>query len=151
MSTCTFFGHRDCPEAIKPKLKAVLIDLIENRSVNLFYVGRQGAFDSVVRSVLRELSQKYPHIDYAVVLERLPGKQDAADDPFRTILPEGMEQIHPRFAIDRRNAWMVRQSTFVVAYVTHAWGGAAKFMQMAIRQKKTVINLAEIDRNKTAV
>ena len=40
---CTFFGHRDCPSSIKPKLREVLIDLIENHAVDMFYVGQQGA------------------------------------------------------------------------------------------------------------
>ena len=55
MSACTFFGHRDCPSSIKPKLREALIDLIENHTVDMFYVGQQGAFDSMVRSVLKEL------------------------------------------------------------------------------------------------
>ena len=29
--TCTFFGHRDCPAAIQPKLPAVVVELIERR------------------------------------------------------------------------------------------------------------------------
>ena len=29
--TCTFFGHRDCPAAIQPKLRAVVVELIERR------------------------------------------------------------------------------------------------------------------------
>ena len=40
MSVCTFFGHRDCPSSIKPKLREVLIDLIENHAVDMFYVGQ---------------------------------------------------------------------------------------------------------------
>ena len=76
MSACTFFGHRDCPSSIKPKLREVLIDLIENHDVDMFYVGQQGAFDGIVRSVLKELVLVYPHIRYAVVLERFPPKQN---------------------------------------------------------------------------
>ena len=53
MSACTFFGHRDCPSSIKSKLRKVLIDLIESHAVDMFYVGQQGAFDSMVRSVLK--------------------------------------------------------------------------------------------------
>ena len=30
-----------------------------------------------------------------------------------------------KFAISRRNEWMVDQADVVVAYVTHGWGGAA--------------------------
>lgn len=145
MSACTFFGHRDCPSSIKPKLREVLIDLIENHSVDIFYVGNQGAFDRLVRSALRELVQEYPHINYAVVLERLPGKQseDYPEDFSDTMIPEGIEEGHPRFAIVRRNRWMLKQSDYVVTYVTHSRGGATQFAEMAVRQMKTVINLAE--------
>ena len=145
MPACTFFGHHDCPSSIKPKLREVLIDLIEKYSVDMFYVGNKGAFDRLVRSVLRELVQEYPQINYSVVLERLPGKQneDYPEDFSDTMLPEGIEGVPPRFAIVWRNKWMLRQSDFVVTYITHSWGGAAQFAEMAKRQKKTLINLAE--------
>ena len=58
--TCTFFGHRDAPDTIKPILREKIIDLIENRGVDLFYVGNQGAFDRMTIKVLRELKEKYP-------------------------------------------------------------------------------------------
>ena len=76
MKACTFFGHRDCPETIKPYLREVLIDLITNNGVDTFYVGNQGRFDAIVRSVLRGLEQEYPKIHYAVVLAYLPGKKN---------------------------------------------------------------------------
>ena len=145
MPACTFFGHHDCPSSIKPKLREVLTGLIENHSVDVFYVGNKGAFDWLVRSVLRELVQEYPQINYAVVLERMPSKQseDYPEDFSDTMLPEGIEEVTPRFAIVWRNKWMLRQSDYVVTYVTHSWGGAAQFTEMAERQKKAVINLAE--------
>lgn len=143
MSACTFFGHRDCPNSIKSKLRKVLIDLIESHAVDMFYVGQQGSFDSMVRSVLKELVSLYPHINYAVVLERIPPKRDEFDirDYSDTMLPEGIETVHPRFAISWRNKWMIKQSDYVVTYVTHSWGGAAQFAELAEKQKKTVINV----------
>lgn len=141
MAICTFFGHRDCPDSIKPKLREVLVNLIENCGVDTFYVGRQGTFDAIVWSVLRELSASYPHICYAVVLAALPDKHDPCDLP-DTMLPEGIEHIHPRFAVSWRNDWMLRQSDYVVTYITRTWGGAAGFAEKAAKQKKAVINLA---------
>ena len=143
MSVCTIFGHHDCPAEVKPKLREVLTDLIENHSVDMFYIGNKGAYDRIVRSVLRELEKEYAHIYYAVVLERMPGKQseDYPEDFSDTMLPEGIEEVPPRFAIVWRNKWMLRQSDYVVTYVTHSWGGAAQFAEMAERQKKTVIRL----------
>ena len=143
MSVCTFFGHHDCPAEVKPKLREVLTDLMEHHSVDVFYVGNKGAYDRMVRSVLRELAQEYTHIHYAVVLERLPVKGSEADpeDYSDTMLPEGIEEVHPRFAISWRNKWMLRQSDYVVTHVTHSWGGAAQFAEMAARQGKNVIHL----------
>ena len=139
---CTFFGHRDCPDSVKPKLREVLTDLIEHHGVDRFYVGRQGAFDALARAVLQELSKTHPHISYAVVLERLPGRRDDPDPDFsHSIFPEGLETVPPRFAIARRNDWMLRQADCVVAYVIHAQGGAATFTAKARRQQKTVLNL----------
>ena len=144
MSACTFFGHRDCPYASKVKLRDVLIDLIENHNVDMFYVGHQGAFDSLVSGVLRELAQEYPHVRYAVVLAYMPAEHSGPVDYSDTMLPEGIELVHPRYAISWRNNWMLQQADFVVAYVGHSWGGAAQYVQKAIRSGKTVINLYDL-------
>ena len=60
MATCTFFGHRECPDSLKSQLKEVLIDLITNHDVDMFYVGNQGQFDTIVRSVLRADDASHP-------------------------------------------------------------------------------------------
>lgn len=143
MSACTFFGHRDCQSTIRSQLQATLIDLIEHHSVDTFYVGNQGGFDAMVYKTLKELKQTYPHIQYTVVLAYLPTETTASQyDPSETLYPEGMEKASKRFAIDRRNKWMLQQSEYVVTYVTHSWGGAAKYMEMAEKQMKCVIHLA---------
>ena len=143
MQSCTFFGHRECPDSIKPKLKKVMIDLINNHDVDMFYVGNQGQFDTIVRSVLRELKKECPQINYAVVLAYMPGKKTEYDDYSDTMLPEGIESVHPRYAISWRNNWMLQQSDYVVTYITHGWGGAAQYADKARRQKKTVINISD--------
>ena len=143
MPACTFFGHRDCPACIRPQLRAVLVEWIEQCGVDRFYVGRQGAFDAMARAVLQELTQVYPHIEYAVVLERMPGRAGQGGPvPADTLFPEGLERVPARFAIPWRNTWMLSRSDYVVTYVTHSWGGAARFAAQAIRQQKRVVNLA---------
>lgn len=54
MPICTFFEHRECPETMKPKLQEVLVELITNHNVTMFYVGHQGQFDALVRNTLRQ-------------------------------------------------------------------------------------------------
>ena len=142
MSACTFFGHSICSEEKRPILRKEIIDLIENRCVNKFYVGNQGQFDRLVSSVLQELKTEYD-IDYALVLAYLPEKRDCADtrDFSDTTFPEGIETAPKRFAISWRNRWMIKHSDYVITHVTHSWGGAAQFVELARRQKKVVINI----------
>ena len=143
MATCTFFGHRNCPDTIKPKLRKALVDLITNHDVNMFYVGHQGQFDALVRSVLRDLKIEYPRIQYAVVLAYMPSKQNEYDDYSDTMLPEGIESVHPRYAISWRNNWMLKQSDYVVTYITHSWSGAAKYVARAKHLGKHTLNIEE--------
>ena len=141
MSTCTFFGHRDCSAVDKDQLRTILVDLIENHNVDIFYVGNQGAFDALAREVLRDLTQEYPQTQYAVVLAYMPGATTEFDNHSDTMLPEGIESVHPRYAISWRNDWMFKQADYVVTYVAHNWGGAAKYYQKAMKAGKMVINL----------
>lgn len=140
MLSCTFFGHRDCPDTVRRELKRVLEELIVEQGVQMFYVGDKGQFDAIVHGVLRELAQQYPAIDYAVVIAYLPQGQTLEND---TMFPEGLETVPRRFAIERRNLWMLAHADYVITYVTHDWGGAAKFARKARRCGKIVIELAQ--------
>ncbi len=143
MLTCTFFGHKDTPDEIKPALRSILVDLIEDKNVLNFYVGNHGSFDCMVKNCLIELKNFYP-IDCAVVLAYLPGsKRDPEEkSPADTVYPDGIETVPRKFAINYRNEWMIERADYVVTYVKHAFGGAAQFKKLAERKNKTVINIA---------
>ena len=115
MAACTFFGHRDSPSSIRGVLSAEIEQLINEKDVNTFYVGTQGNFDRMAYSVLAELRKRYQHIKVYRVLAYMPkpGKTDTAD----TIVPEGIENTHPRYAIVSRNNWMIDHSDYVIAYI----------------------------------
>lgn len=136
---CAFFGHRDAPIEILDKIKETVINLIEERDVTKFYVGNNGDFDRMALSVLKELSGMYPQISYYVVYAYLPEK--GREDLEHTIYPEGIETVPKRFAIDYRNRWIVGRADIVVAYVRRSFGGAAKFVDMAERRGKDIIDL----------
>ena len=138
--TATFFGHKDTPKETEPTLRTTLVDLIENHGATEFYVGNNGNFDTMVRRQIEDLSQTYL-ITYSVVLAYIPTKKSEYDDYTKIILPEGIETAPKRFAISYRNKWMVEQADIVVTYVTHSFGGAAQFKELAERQGKTVIEL----------
>ncbi len=137
--TVTFFGHGDTPDSIRDTLRIILIDLITNHGANTFYVGSNGNFDKIAKNALSDLGSVYP-ITYAVVLEYMPTKSNSGD-PSPTIYPEGLEAVPPRFAICKRNEWMINHSDIVITYVNRNFGGAAKYAKYAKIKKKNVINL----------
>ncbi len=136
---CAFFGHSDAPSDLRDKLRETVAKLIEEKDVTEFYMGNNGNFDRMALSVLKELREMYPQINYYVVHAYLPQKD--GEDYEHTIYPEGIETVPKRFAIDYRNRWIVGQADVVIAYVRRSFGGAAKFVDMAERQDREVINL----------
>ena len=131
MKSCCFFGHRDTPNDINPKLIQAIENLIINENVNNFYVGNQGEFDGMVYSALKKLKQKYPQISYAVVLAYLPADNSIDNYDGNTIYPEGLESVPKRFAISKRNDSMIIHSNYCICYITHNFGGAAQFAEKA--------------------
>ena len=144
---CTFFGHADSPTNIKKEIKKVIDDLILQKGVTTFYVGSNGNFDRMVQSVLIDLKKQYPNLECCTVLAYMPGIKSEFDtgyEKLETLYLDGLEKVPKRFAIDWRNKWMVQQSDYVISYVCHSFGGAAKYMELAKRKKKIVYNLANL-------
>lgn len=142
--TVTFFGHRDMPRNIRPLLEMVLIDLIKNHAADLFYVGNQGAFDDMVIKTLQVVKRQYPFIQYAVVLAYLPGRNE--ENYSDTVFPEGLESVPRRYAVFKRNQWMVNHADIVITYVSYTTGGAARFKEISEKKGKRVINLPDLER-----
>ena len=139
-SAC-FFGHRDVTHDIREKLQFIIEQLITEEQINSFYVGHQGQFDSMVYSVLKEMKVKYPHIRYIVVLAYMPDEHINELYGEDTIYPEGLETVPRRFAISKRNDWMIQHSDYAVCYVHKITGGAAKFREKAEKKGLKVIDV----------
>ena len=141
---CTFFGHSEC-YGLDADILLNAIEHLINQDVDNFYVGNHGQFDGMVHGCLKQLRAVYPHIRYAVVLAYLPGEKRGLEALPDTVFPEGVEVGAPRFAIERRNRWMLDASDYCLCYINHTWGGAYKFARMAKRRGLTVINMGSAD------
>lgn len=142
MAACTFFGHRDYNGSMDDLIIA-LRKLIVCKNVDVFYVGNQGNFDSVVLQSLRLLQKDFPHIRYSVVLAYHPSVNRYSDfvKSEETLFPEEMEKIPIRFAIAKRNEWMISKSQYAVVFVRNSFGGASKYKTLAEKKGLKVINL----------
>ncbi len=141
---CTFFGHGNAPKEIIPVFKNTIIKLIEENEVDTFYVGNHGHFDFYAETILKELSEIYPHIKYSVVLAYLPrGSEGEYYDFSNTIYPEGIENTPLKYAILKRNDWMLDRADYVITYVKTVVGGAAQFKEKAEKKKKIIIEISD--------
>ena len=115
--SCIFFGHKDTPEMILPVLEKQILHIICSEGIRNFYVGNNGKFDSYAQHILRELSQA-ENIQYTIVLSYL-GEQALNGDQDATLLPFGQENALPRFAISKRNEWLIRHATHAIVYARY--------------------------------
>ena len=136
---CTLFGHRNAPQTIKETLKTIILDLIENKNIDMFYIGNNGAFDRMARELLKEFKKTYK-INYFVVLAYIPQKTDNEDYTDTVYFEELNEKPH-RVRIVERNKLMINKSDIVVTYVTDISGGAYKIKAFAESKGKIVINI----------
>lgn len=144
---CCFAGHSSIlgKEDLPEKLKKEIVDLIENHNVTTFYNGGKGDFDWLCAHTIDDLKKDYPFVKSYCILSYMPKEKDEYDNTLKifddTIYPD-IEKIPPRFAIIKRNEWMVKNSDFMIAYVENHFGGAYKTLQYAERKKNIkIINL----------
>ena len=104
----TFCGHSKIyPSGDYAKwLDIILPSLIEGGAAT-FYLGGYGAFDSLAAAAVRRQKAVYPHIMSILVLAYLNRETDVSLYDGTTYPP--LENVPPRYAIVRRNEWMVRE------------------------------------------
>ena len=118
----------------------VCSDLIQ-QGADEFFLGGYGHFDFLCASVLREMKKDHPQIRLVLVLPYLNSSM-LTEGYDETVYPP-LESVPKRFAIVRRNEWMIRESDIVVAYVIRGFGGAARTLDYARRKKKPIICYTE--------
>ena len=140
--TVTFCGHSTVYplDLVQRWLHEVIEGLIV-RGARKFYLGGYGTFDQMAAAAVWEQKRTHPEITSVLVLPYLDRKVSATEYDYTTY-PQ-LENVPRRFAISRRNRWMVENSDVLVAYVTHDWGGAATTLKYAERKKKEIIRYTE--------
>jgi len=132
---CFFVGHSDTPRSIYPALADEIERHIIEYGVTDFRVGNYGTFDRMAGQAVKEAKAGHPGISLYLMLAYLPGMGGRPLPDMKgydgSIYPEGLETVPFRFAISQLNRMIVKESDYVIAYVDHAWGGAAKTWRYA--------------------
>ena len=139
----TFCGHDNVSDINKVRewLSYVLDQFIYEENV-ICYLGGYGGFDRLAASVVCQKQKVNPAAQAVLVIPYLNRKYDESGYDY-TLFPP-LESVPPRYAIPKRNEWMIAQADVVIAYVTHGWGSAAKALDYARRKRKKVVLYPEI-------
>ena len=133
----TFCGHGriNYLKELSSWLDLILPSLIEG-GADTFYLGGYGDFDGVAASAVRRQKDIYPHIESVLVLAYL--NTDRGTDGYDTTVYPPLEEVPLRYAIVKRNEWMVSASDVIISGVKHNWGGAAKTLEYTKKQQKVI-------------
>ena len=150
--TITFAGHSliTSSDCIKKMVKEQIRNIIIDNKMVICYLGGYGDFDNICALACKELKRKYSGIEVVYIAPYISLSEQAKIKEMqscglcdKSIYPP-IENVPPRFAISKRNEWMIENADLIIAYVDHSFGGAYKSLQVAKRKKKKIINLYDI-------
>ena len=142
----TFCGHSSYLQNTDDEKR--LLHLIEEIACGrqiTFYLGGYGNFDCFAR----ECAQKYKatHNDSRIVFitpyinKWLNDRKELLEKDYDEVIYPELENTPLKFAIRKRNEWMIQKSDYVFAYVERHFGGAYNSLLYAYKHKKPYINL----------
>ncbi len=147
-----FAGHSfiASPNEVKAQVKNALRHFFSTATAISCYLGGRGAFDELCAGACKELKEEYPNIElvyvmpYLSIAEQEKFKQQKAYGTYDSTVYPPIESTPPKFAILKRNKWMMANADVVIAFVNRRYGGAYQALQVAIRKKKQVVNLCDL-------
>lgn len=145
----SFTGHSSIlsGERVKEIVKEQLRENITASEHIICYLGGYGDFDECCALACRELKKEYPTIKliyvapYLTLSEQKKIKQMERAGFYDASIYPPIENTPNKFAIIKRNEWMIENADLVIAYVNRSYGGAYKALEIAKRKKKRIINI----------
>ena len=132
---------------IKGRLMSILAALAEENETLICYTGGYGAFDRFAARCVKDAQTTAKNIRNCLVVPyltvSLQKELNEQDGFFDEVIYPALENVPPKYAILRRNEWMVERANLVIGYITNNFGGAAKTWQYAKRKGIPLINLAD--------
>lgn len=138
MAICCFCGHGDASDTIRPALARLIEEHIRYFGITEFWVGNYGRFDRMACSLVCSAKKNHPEIRLCLLLPYIPTQQtkDEMDYPDEIIVPSVLDNVPRRVAIPKLNKYMVDQSDYMIACVSHISNGAYKTLEYARKQEK---------------
>ena len=149
-----FCGHAKFIKAkeYEQKILEFLEKKIGDESAEM-YLGGYGDFDNFVYGCCKKYKQSHPNTSLVFVtpyfsIDYQRNHLEIQKTRYDSILYPEIEDKPKHFAITYRNKYMVEKADYVVAYVSHDWGGAYTTYKHAKRKGKEIFNLANFEEDK---
>lgn len=144
----TFCGHSNCSltEDEKQILNETLISIITNNTKCVFYLGGYGNFDAHCLKVLNIFKKTYNNIEVVFVTPYLYSnynKLKFANEYYDYTLYPPLENTPLKFAIIKRNEWLVLNSDYLICYINKNYGGAFTMFNYAKKRNLPFINISK--------
>lgn len=146
----TFCGHREFSKTLK--LERSLTDLLEYFALHndelVCYCGGYGSFDNFTAECIKKLQRHYDNIRICLIVPyftlEFQNRMRYLKDYYDEIIYPPLETVPPKYAIIRRNEWMIDNADALIAYVRFSWGGAARTLSYAQKKYMAIYRLNEL-------
>ena len=134
---------------LSEKIKNVILANANTQEKLLFYCGGYGDFDNICAKVCRSIRDEKVNCEVIFITPYITEAQQKKikylieENLYDSTIYPPLENVPPRFAISKRNEWMVDMADLIIAYVKFSCGGAYKSLEYARKKQKHIINLAK--------
>lgn len=146
----TFCGHAQLAQINREVLKSSIKDIIKQGAGGdnvTFYLGGYGDFDSIAEVACLEYKKEHGNCSLIFIapysdlnyLKSITGK-----NVYDEVMCPHIEGIQSKYAIVKRNEWMVDNSDLLIAYIDYSIGGAYKTFRYGQKKKIQTINLGHL-------
>ena len=149
-----FTGHRKIPSEqindIVQRLKNIIVELI-NDGYTDFYAGGALGFDTIAAQTVMELKKKYPQIKLILALpcmNQTSGWNESDKRMYECIRAIADKVVYTsdtyfNGCMQKRNRYLVDNSSICVCYLTENKGGTAYTVGYAKSKNLTILNVAK--------
>jgi len=143
----TVCGHADAQLNEKEKilLETEFRKLIKASENCEFYLGGYGDFDGVCYNVLKKIKQDKGAIKIIFItpyINETYAKLKIYKNMYDEIIYPEIENCPKKFAIERRNFWMIKKADFLICYIKRNYDGAYKTYKYAKTHGIPFLNIA---------
>jgi len=142
----TFCGHSTYRSNMEDE--ETMLRLFEDVSFGqqiTFYIGGYGSFDEFARRCAKQYQSTHSDTKVCFISpymgKWLEDRKEYLTKEYDEIIYPEIENVPRKFAISKRNEWMVQQADYVIGYVKTHFGGAYNTLLYAHKHKKPYLNI----------